>query len=40
MEDGKSEHRILGINGIEWVTLTEKTIVTAIVGKNPLEEIK
>ena len=33
---------ILGIselNGLEWVNLTQMTIISTIVGRNPLEEI-
>ena len=33
---------ILGIsklNGLDWVNLTQMTIISATVGKNPLEEI-
>ena len=32
---------ILGIsklNGLEWVNLTQMTIISTIVGRNPLEE--
>ena len=34
---------ILGIselNGLEWVNLTQMTIISTAVGKNPLEEIE
>ena len=34
---------ILGIselNGLEWVNLTQMTIISTTVGKNPLEEMK
>ena len=34
---------ILGIselNGLEWVNLTQMTIISTIVGKNPLEEME
>ena len=34
---------ILGIseqNGLEWVNLTQMTIISTTVGKNPLEEVK
>ena len=34
---------ILGINelnGLEWVNLTQMTILSTIVGRNPLEEIE
>ena len=34
---------ILGIrelNGLEWVNLTQMTIITTTVGKNPLEEME
>ena len=34
---------ILGIgklNGLEWVNLTQMTIVSTTVGKNPLEEME
>ena len=34
---------ILGIrelNGLEWVNLTQMTIITTTVGKNPLEEVE
>ena len=27
-------------NGQEWVNLTQMTIISAIVGKNPLEEME
>ena len=30
---------ILGINGWEWANLTQMTIVSTTVGKNPLEEM-
>ena len=33
---------ILGIselNGLEWVNLTQMSIISTIVGKNPIEEI-
>ena len=34
---------ILGIrelNGLEWVNLTQMTIISTTMGKNPLEEMK
>ena len=31
---------ILGISGLEWVNLTQVTIIPTTVGKNPLEEIE
>ena len=34
---------ILGIseqNGLEWVNLTQMTIISTIVGKNPIEEME
>ena len=33
---------ILGIseNGLEWVNLTQMTIISTSVGKNPLEEME
>ena len=34
---------ILGIseqNGLEWVNLTQMTIISSMVGKNPLEEME
>ena len=34
---------ILGIseiNGLEWVNLTQMTIISTTVGKNPLEEME
>ena len=34
---------ILGIselNGLEWMNLTQMTIISTTMGKNPLEEIK
>ena len=30
---------ILGISGLEWVNLTQMTIISTTVGKNPLEEM-
>ena len=33
---------VLGIselNGLEWVNLTQMTIISSTVGKNPLEEM-
>ena len=31
---------ILGISKLKWVNLTQMTITSTTVGKNPLEEIK
>ena len=31
---------ISGLNGLEWVNLIQMTIISATVGKNPLEEIE
>ena len=31
---------ILGINGLEWVNLIQMTIISTIVGRNPLEELE
>ena len=31
---------ILGISGLEWVNLTQMTIISITVGKNPLEEME
>ena len=31
---------ILGIGGLEWVNLTQMTIISVNVGKNPLEEME
>ena len=31
---------ILGISKLEWVNLTQMTIVSTTVGRNPLEEMK
>ena len=34
---------ILGIseiNGLEWVNLTQMTVISTTVGRNPLEEMK
>ena len=31
---------ILGISELEWVNLTQMTIVSTTVGKNPLEEME
>ena len=28
------------LNGLEWVNLTQMTIISTVVGKNPLEEIE
>ena len=30
---------ILGINGLEWVNLTQMTIISTTAGRNPLEEM-
>ena len=30
--------RISKLNGLEWVNLTQMTIISTTVGKNPLEE--
>ena len=32
--------RISKLNGLEWVNLTQMTIISTTVGRNPLEEIK
>ena len=31
---------ILGISGLEWVNLTQMTIVSTTVGKNPFEKME
>ena len=31
---------ISGLNGLEWVNLTQMTIVSTMVGRNPLEEME
>ena len=31
---------ILGINGLEWVNLTQMTIMSTTFGKNPLQEME
>ena len=31
---------ILGISGLEWVNLTQMTIISTTMGKNPLEEME
>ena len=31
---------VLGISELEWVNLTQMTITSTIVGKNPLEEME
>ena len=31
---------ILGIDGLEWVNLTQMTIISTTVGRNPLEEME
>ena len=31
---------ILGISELEWVNLTQMTIISTTVGKNPLEEME
>ena len=31
---------ILGINKLKWVNLTQMTIISSTVGKNPLEEME
>ena len=31
---------ILGISGLEWVNLTQMTIISTTVGRNPLEEME
>ena len=42
--DGKGEHRHSGNqrtkNGLEWVNLTQMTIISTSVGRNPLEEME
>ena len=30
---------ILGINGLEWVNLTQMTIISTTAGRNPSEEM-
>ena len=30
----------MGENGLEWVNLTQITIISTTVGKNPLEEME
>ena len=29
-----------GLNGLEWVNLTQKNIISTTVGRNPLEEME
>ena len=31
---------ILGISELKWVNLTQMTVISATVGKNPLEEME
>ena len=31
---------ILGISELEWVNLTQMTVISTTVGKNPLEEME
>ena len=31
---------ILAISGLEWVNLTQMTIISTTVGRNPLEEME
>ena len=31
---------ILGISGLKWMNLIQRTIMSTTVGKNPLEEMK
>ena len=31
---------ILGISGLEWVNLTQMTIISTTVGRNPSEEME
>ena len=42
--DGKSEHQYFRIqqtkNELEWVNLTQMTIISTTVCKNPLEEME
>ena len=38
-QDSKSEHRHFR-NGQEWVNLTQMTIISTTVDKNPLEEME
>ena len=32
--------RFLGISGLKWVNLTQMTIISKTVGRNPLEEME
>ena len=32
--------RISEVNGLEWVYLTQTTIISTTMGKNPLEEME
>ena len=32
--------RISKLNGLEWVNLTQMTIISTTVGRNPLEEME
>ena len=32
--------RVSELNGLEWVTLTQMTIISTTVGKNPLKEME
>ena len=41
--DGKSEHQLLVISKLKWTgmeNLTQMTIISTTVGKNPLEEME
>ena len=42
--DGKSEHQHSRNqrtkNGLEWVNLTQMTIISTTVGRNPIEEME
>ena len=40
--DGKSEHRHFRnqLTKMDWVNLTQMTIITTTVGRNPLEEME
>ena len=39
-EMARMNTKILGINKLKWVNLTQMTIISSTVGKNPLEEME
>ena len=40
LEVVKQEIGISELNGLEWVNLTQMTIISTTVGRNPLEEME